>query len=201
MHHRHQPGPAPGIRLYSPGGQATTTDDRDAAEKPPAIEKAYVLEWADASSSRFAQRRLDSAEELRAGIEEQSPETETGHHRLFVLHGLPTDLLEVLRGLLDIDPHFIDAHARRQSYRPLGRRRRVADADVRFAHFDYPELVDCGSDRMMSYVSQVDDLMGDPIAYRLSKYGETAAMFCRGSLWTSPRLDGTHVLFNRLLSA
>lgn len=173
-----QPGPAPGIRIYSRGG-LNATGEYGASEKN-AIEKAYVLEWAD--SSKFAQRRLNSAEELRAGIEEKSQ----AKHRLFVIRGLPTDYLEVLRELLDIDPHFIDSHVRRQTYRPLGHRH--GDADATFGHFDYPELVGCGPELMMSYVSQVDDLMGDPIVHPLSKFGDTAAMFCRASLWTSSKL-------------
>ncbi len=181
----HSYAPVPGIRVYARGGPVATAR-RVAGETTS--EKAYVLEWTE-DDDEPKRRRLDSAEELRAAIEGKGETRQRARGPLLVVHGLPTDYLVVLRDLLDIDPRFIDAHVRRQSYRPLGRRHSGA-AGTTFAHFDYPELVGRSRELVMSHVSKVDDLMGDPIVSPLSRFGDDAAMFCRASLWCSSTLDG-----------
>ncbi|KAI1403691.1 hypothetical protein F4819DRAFT_199667 [Hypoxylon fuscum] len=162
---------------------------------------AYVLEWTG-ESQQCARRHLKDAEELRAGIagngERNTPSQETAN-RLFVIQGLPLDYLQVLRDLLDIDPRFIEAHVGRRSYRPLKMRQGAGDMSI-FACFDYPELLASGRSvppnlaaagklRMsMDTPRDNGDAVGKPPIHTISSDGDVA-MFCRASLWLSPKAN------------
>ena len=176
--------PAPGVRIDAPRRDYSAISMLRTGETVAAIEKAYILECGKENHHEAVSKRLSSTEELRASLEEPA----SSKYRLLVMHGLPEDYLQVLLNLLIADSHFLDAHARRRSYMPLGRMGR--DENVGFAHFDYPELVNCGTESVEPYVDKVDDLMGEPTVHPLSSFDDTAAIFSRASLWMSSSIDG-----------
>jgi hypothetical protein len=144
------------------------------SSRPRQVNATYLYEL-HRDSSR--QSNLENATQLREEIEAGKTDN---IKRLFVVHGLPVDQLEVLRDSLNIPNGFIEAHARRHCYRPL----RAWDKDVQYAHFDYPELVqgEAVSYRPLSF--DATDLMGEPPVHFMSKAGD-AALFCHASLWKS----------------
>lgn len=176
--------PAPGVHIDTPRGDHSAISALGTGEAVAAVKKAYILEYGEENHHGAVLKWLGSAEELRASLEEPA----SNNYRLLVMHGLPEDYLQVLLDLLITDSHFIDAHARRRSYRPLGRMGR--DENVGFAHFDYPELASCGTESVEPYVDKVDDLMGEPTVHPLSSFDDTAAIFSRASLWMSSSIDG-----------
>ena len=151
--------------------------------------------------------RLHSAEELRAsiascvdtGIPERDEVAREAllkseheqRRRLLVVHGLSKSYIDVLleSSGLNIDPYFIDAHIRRQSYRPLGHTHRRGPG-MAFAHFDYPELVDYGMHAIRGHVSMVDDIVQDPVVHPMTGSGGKAVVFYQASLWIGSTLDG-----------
>ncbi|KAI1506492.1 hypothetical protein F5X99DRAFT_4992 [Biscogniauxia marginata] len=155
---------------------------------------AYVLRWRDREVSK---EYISSAKDLRARIEDETKDDE--RRVVFVIHGLPVDYVEVLRDLLDIDPYFVEAHVRRRTYRPLGRRK---DKDTIFAHWDYPELVrssmirsttasdddDDDDSKQIIGVATFPDIVGNSPVHMISNMGDEA-LFCRASLWLSPRAN------------
>src|SRR3569833_951517 len=94
---------------------------------------AYLVEWGPGSSTRTA---LPTAEALRAVVL-RVVFFVVGVFWLFVLRGLTIDLVRALRTTADIDPAFLEAHARRRRYRPLRWRK-----DARFGGWVVPELVE-----------------------------------------------------------
>ncbi|ORY56064.1 uncharacterized protein BCR38DRAFT_356042 [Pseudomassariella vexata] len=147
----------------------------------------YLIERTQDACTREAFR---SAAELQARLDAGKI---TDSQRLIVVHGLPLNYVEVLRGELDIDAEFIEAHARRRSYRPSRRA-----AKIRSVSFDYPELVTStglqptvsNEGRRLSDTAEAD-VMGNAPKCAISKSGDEA-VFCRASLWIS---ETTNVLF------
>ncbi|KAI0601916.1 hypothetical protein F4775DRAFT_360361 [Biscogniauxia sp. FL1348] len=153
--------------------------------QPSDAAPAYVLQWRrDQEEEEVSQENINSARDLRSRIEDER----NSERRLFVIRGLPVDYLEVLRDMLDIDPYFIEAYARRKNYRPLGRRK----DGVMFAHYDYPELthVAPGDDdgKRIPRVATYPNILGSPPIHMISKTGD-GVFFCRASLWLSPRAN------------
>ncbi|XXG97198.1 hypothetical protein Hte_003493 [Hypoxylon texense] len=159
---------------------------------------AYVLE--QTSQQQYSRRRIINAEELRASIAQQdSSELDHVHaRRLFVIQGLPTEYLQVLRDTLNIDPLFVDAHVSRRGYRPWIRRRRRRDdaaGSKSSACFEYPELLpshnvltDLTDATKQTPGHDSDDAVGKPPAHVISADGDVA-VFCRASLWLCPKAD------------
>lgn len=123
---------------------------------------------------------------------------------LITVHGLPGAFVSVLLDSpLDIDPAFVEAHAAGASYRPRGPRRRRGARAARYAHWDYPELVDghwqvmaaekpCPGveNRSAATESPGFDLARQPVARPMSgAHKALAAVFCRASLWVSQDVD------------
>ncbi|KAI5928054.1 hypothetical protein F4810DRAFT_705948 [Camillea tinctor] len=144
---------------------------------------AYVLRWRR-DQEDVSREHINSAKDLRVRIEDECKD----ERRLFVIRGLPVDYLEVLRNMLGIDPYFIEAHARRKAYKPLGRRKDGA----MFAHYDYPELTHVVPGANDSEKPPRDttytDILGSPPMHMVSKIGDVV-FFCRASLWLSPRAN------------
>ncbi|KAH9907909.1 hypothetical protein F4778DRAFT_777281 [Xylariomycetidae sp. FL2044] len=155
--------------------------------KEESMKRAYVLSWESHEPLKTA---LDNGDELRASIEQST----AADQRVFVIHGLPTDYVEVLRDLLNIDPRFIQAHAERRTYRPLVPRNRGTD----FVTYEYPELVEIPviMQPEATYISDggvCHDLLNTPTMHRISG-GVDTAVFCRTTLWLNPRANGTYPL-------
>lgn len=116
--------------------------------------------------------------------------------RLFVIQGLPTDYLQVLKDVLNISAPFVDAHIGRRSYTPLPLVRRSRhsgfEAESTFACFDYPELLASANTDTQAPLAHAAgtgvDVVGEPPAHTISPDGEVA-MFCRASVWRSGKAD------------
>ncbi|KAI1102302.1 hypothetical protein F4804DRAFT_334401 [Jackrogersella minutella] len=185
----------------SHAGAAAKTQPADVSLEQQELEllgPAYVLEWPDEGYEGCSRKRVNGAEELRAAIQQEEPNSSyftrgqaADASRLFVIQGLPAEYLHVLRDMLGVDARFLEAHVERRSYRPLARRR--ADG-LGFACFEYPELlvpaktVAATGDKQTA--SSVDiprasvgvDVFGSGPAHVISSDGESA-VFCRASLW------------------
>lgn len=123
---------------------------------------------------------------------------------LIAIHGLPGAFVSVLLDSpLDIDPAFVEAHAAGASYRPLGPRRRCGARAARYAHWDYPELVDghwravadkqsCpgAENHSATTKSPESDLARQPVVRPLpDAHKALSVAFCRASLWASQDVD------------
>ncbi|KAI2471748.1 hypothetical protein F4781DRAFT_75998 [Annulohypoxylon bovei var. microspora] len=171
------------------------------------LSPAYLLEWPETQTSCFSRKRIGSVEELRANVIQGLKPEEYGHRerRFFVIHGLPAEYLRVLRDELKVDMRFLEAHVSRRAYRPvLKRSLNMADRVHRdhwtdtgtFACFEYPELltsarriVTTGSKQISSGVvprAATGDVVGEAPTHLISTDGDYA-MFCRASLWLSPK--------------
>lgn len=132
---------------------------------------------------------------------------EAASRPLITIYGLPAAFVPVLLDSpLDIDPAFVEAHAARRSYRPMGVRRRRGARAAKYAHWDYPELV---TGHWQAVVAQkrscqgfeqdsvslenpraIVDLARQPEVRPVSCAGKgLAAVFCRASLWVSQDVD------------
>ncbi|OTA57223.1 hypothetical protein K449DRAFT_467975 [Hypoxylon sp. EC38] len=158
------------------------------------LSPAYVLEW-DARQQYLSRNRLSSAEEMHASIL-QGREEIREKRRLFVIQGLPTDYLQVLKDVLHINAGLVDAHIGRRSYRPVSllRQNRFGGVGVKstFACFDYPELLaPAKTDKQAPLVHAAGtgvDVVGEPPTHKISLNGEVA-MFCCASVWKSDNID------------
>lgn len=123
---------------------------------------------------------------------------------LIAIHGLPGAFVSVLLDSpLDIDPAFVEAQAAGASYRPLGPRRRRGARAARYAHWDYPELVDghwqavadkqsCPGVKDHSDTTKPpdSDLARQPVARPVPDAQKALSVsFCRASLWVSQDVD------------
>lgn len=166
---------------------------------------------AQSGDIKCAKTRIHNADELRASIASHvgtdipgqdgiARETilKSGHQqqrRLLVVHGLSKTYVDVLLESpgLDIDPYFIDAHVRRQNYRPLRRMHKHVPG-VAFAHFDYPELIEYGIPAILVHMDRIEDIVQDPVVHPLTGIGGKAVVFCQASLWIGSTLDGMYPL-------
>ncbi|KAI1344050.1 hypothetical protein F5Y15DRAFT_186155 [Xylariaceae sp. FL0016] len=157
-----------GIPLqYAPAREkGKTGNDAQQGESP-----AYVLCWA---GTEVIKEALNSAEELQVMLNESKTE-----RHLFIIHGLPSDYVNAIKNVCNIDQHFLDAHVRRQTYRPSGRRK---DEPI-LIHYDYPELVESfGVESVSTYVGGAPDLTDKAPQFGISNMGD-GAVFCRASLY------------------
>ncbi|KAI1637101.1 hypothetical protein F4809DRAFT_640858 [Biscogniauxia mediterranea] len=145
---------------------------------------AYVLQWRQ-NQEEVSKEDITSANDLRLRIDD---ELKDERQRLFVIRGLPVDYLEVLRDMLNIDPYFVEAHARRKNYRPRGRRKDGA----MFAHYDYPEMMHVapadGDVERTPGAATYPNILGGPLTHIISKRGD-GVLFCRASLWLGLRAN------------
>ncbi|ROW04331.1 hypothetical protein VSDG_01151 [Cytospora chrysosperma] len=130
-----------------------------------------------------------------AGSEQQQQQQQPPHARrkpLIIIHGLPEPFLSaLLESPLDIDPAFIEAHARGRRYRPRGRaqaRRRGGRA----SHWDYPELVGGCRQAPKQHKQRQQQAAWAARSVGGVGGGDVAAVFCRASLWGA---EGVDVLF------
>ncbi|KAI8964788.1 hypothetical protein F5Y11DRAFT_70662 [Daldinia sp. FL1419] len=153
-------------------------------QQPDFLGPAYLLEWMETQHS-CSRRRFASVQELRDDIQRHDKESGlTPRRRLLVVRGLPAEYLETLSELLDVDAGFVEAHAGRRSYRPLGRRRRDGAAGhARSACFEYPELSTASKGLGADMKS---DVAGEHL-HAISD--DDVAVFCRASLWQCVKAD------------
>ncbi|KAI1388900.1 uncharacterized protein F4822DRAFT_429517 [Hypoxylon trugodes] len=176
-----------GINLSGPPRVASSTNVTQSLEQQrlDLLGPVYLLEWP--SGQRHCTRtHLGGASELRASLRREGRNSPGHTRRLFVIHGLPSDCLDVLKEALNIDARFVDAHVGRRIYRPLTKRRRVRDEAFGFAYFEYPELL--ASATADGHISLADGVLGGPPVHMTSADGQ-AVMFCHASLWLSPKAD------------
>jgi hypothetical protein len=136
--------------------------------------------------------------------------------RLLVLRGLPADHLKALRASVDIDPSFIEAHAARRRYRPVRWRRDAGFACLAYpelvAGFRAVGMQEAQAQRagekgkataatvplvsvaersvnVLPGAGDAVELMPEPSLRAVSDDGDTAAAFCRASLWVGGQTD------------
>lgn len=209
-------------KVNSSGNSAVGVDGQKAAATIPdayILEYCAGTEYRSVTSnnintlnenSKFKKTCLTSAEELRTSIANyadtngvERKETVQGAElkndptrprRLLVVQELTTEYRDVLLKSpeLDIDPHFIDVHLMKKSYKPLGHRHRLRtrDAERAFVHFEYPELVVDAFTRGTSYRPRGEGLIQEPPLFPLPGLN-VDAIFCRASLWAGSEIDGT----------
>lgn len=102
---------------------------------------------------------------------------------MYIVHGLPTDFLDVIGECMDIDKSFVEAHAARVAYWPKD----IVKKEVTWAHWEYPELVTCvdGSkeqDDKSGMSSGAPDIMSPPLVKTVDNTG-LSVVFRRVSMW------------------
>ena len=102
---------------------------------------------------------------------------------MYIVHGLPTDFLDVIGECMGIDKAFVEAHAARKAYWPKD----VVEDEVTWVHWEYPELVthvdgmrDQSEKPGMS--SSAPDVMSQPLVMPVDNAGLSVA-FRRVSMW------------------
>lgn len=145
---------------------------------------AYLVEFGGTKPSR---RVLRGPEDLEAEVHAAG---EAKARRLLVIHGLPSDYLELLRDCFGLEAEFVNAIAGKRLYRP-GRH----SSDWKATSYEYPVLVKSqGSLPMLSPGRRPSEeqtpaeRLGVVIKYPLSGTGHYA-IFCRASVWSARPTD------------
>lgn len=117
-----------------------------------------------------------------------------GRNRLYCLHGLPLDYLQVLGAHFDIDPRLIDSHVYRAVNQLIGRVPYNAARDVRIFALDHVEMwIRPLSHRKSSLATKVNDIMQEPeeLLVELIDDKELLGLLCHVTLITMRNANGT----------
>lgn len=172
----------PSIR---PASSASATS---VAQEPPAC---ILVRDGD----RIERRTFDSAAALQTELEGTRSDLP---RPVFILHGLPADYVNALRDSLNIDPDFIETHAKRHRYRPRKCKRASASWGVRFEYpepgrrvpgFRTPSARGANGIKYSRYLDAMDEPIMEEIDHPFYGSGKSV-LFCRASLWVGEKADG-----------
>lgn len=127
----------------------------------------------------------------------QDPEYERGERPdrppMYIVHGLPSDFLDVIGDCMGVEKAFVEAHASRKAYFPKS----SEDDKFIWTHFEYPELVtrvdELKNQTKQPRMSSSDvDVMSPPLVRGIGNAG-LRVIFRRISMWIDD--NGVVVVF------